>query len=72
MIKSADSRSPSQQFEEAAKDPPNWEHLNLEWGKTPYWAGRRDGLKKQITIATGFDLAPDEKASLEAWVKTHG
>ena len=70
MIKGADSRSPSQQFEEAANDAPDWGRLHLAWGKAR--AGRRDESKKQIAIASGLDLAPDEKASLVAWMKTHG
>jgi tetratricopeptide (TPR) repeat protein len=59
-------------FEEADKYAPKWGRLHLKWGEALFYVGKTNESKKQITIAAALDLAPDEKASLEAWMKTHG
>ena len=59
-------------FKEAAKYAPSWGRLHLEWGNALFYAGRSDEAKKQIAMAAGLDLSPDDRALLAKWMKAHG
>jgi tetratricopeptide (TPR) repeat protein len=59
-------------FEEANKYAPNWGRLHIKWGEALFYAGQRDAAKKQIAIAEGLDMPPDDKALLAKWIGAHG
>jgi tetratricopeptide (TPR) repeat protein len=59
-------------FEEANKYAPNWGRLHIKWGEALFYAGQRDAAKKQIAIAAGLDLPPEDKALLAKWIGAHG
>jgi hypothetical protein len=57
---------------EAGKYAPHWGRLHLKWGEALFYAGKADEAKSQFAIAASLDLSPSDKASLAAWVKSHG
>jgi len=59
-------------FAEADKYAPNWGRLRVRWGEALYWAGKLADSKKQIAIAAGLDLTPDDKVLLAKWMNAHG
>jgi len=59
-------------FEEADQYAPNWGRLHIKWGQALAWAGKLADSKKQIAIAEGLDLTPEDKVLLAKWIRAHG
>jgi tetratricopeptide (TPR) repeat protein len=53
-------------FEEANTYAPNWGRLHLKWGEALGYLGRKDEARAQFAIAGGLDLAPTDRAQLNA------
>ena len=70
MIKGADSRLPSQQFEGAAKVAPG--RLHPKWGEASFFADKPAEAKTQIAIANGLVLSVANRAALTKWTSQHG
>jgi tetratricopeptide (TPR) repeat protein len=53
-------------FKQANSFAPKWGRMHLKWGEALARLGRRNDAKVQFQTAAGLDLAPEERAELNA------
>ena len=56
-------------FAEADKDAPRWGRNHLRWGQALLRLGQKDEAKAQLRAASGVDLSPPDRATLDGLLK---